>query len=251
MVRLTEWPRNPYLNDELHEWVRLHLDALGVEDVAVYATASGREDDERRILVVTEVGLLDGWYAPRGSTARYSLSVRLYPWQAVHGVDLRGETFRLWAHEHQSRWRLRLSRPALDTVADSPELGRALTQFAAACSVMAEPAGATELPMEPRAVVTPAPTGPVVAAAVVKEDADEGGEEPAFGEPEAPVESSDGGPQRAVQPRERPFEEVVATIGDLGPPPGRPPIRTAPDLAGEPAPQDERAHDLARRLGLR
>ena len=249
MVRLTEWPRNPYLNDELHEWVRLHLDALGVEDVAVYATASGREDDERRILVVTEVGLLDGWYAPRGSTARYSLSVRLYPWQAVHGVDLRGETFRLWAHEHQSRWRLRLSRPALDTVADSPELGRALTQFAAACSVMAEPSGATEVPMEVREVATPSPTGPPVAA--VAEEEDVGGEEAAFAEPEAPVESSDGGPRGVAQPRGRPLEEVVATIGDLGPPPARPPIRTEPDLAGEPGPQDERAPDLARRLGLR
>jgi hypothetical protein len=116
---------------------------------------------------------------------------------------------------------------------------------------MAEPAGATELPMEPREVVAPPATSSAVAAAIEEESEDEGGEEPAFGEPEAPVESSDGGPQRAGQSRERPFEEVVATIGDLGPPPGRPPIRTEPDLTGEPGPQDERATDLARRLGLR
>jgi len=246
MVRLTEWPRNPYLNDELHEWIRLHLDALGVDDVAVYATASGREDDERRILVVTEVGLLDGWYAPRGSTARYSLSVRLYPWQAVHGVDLRAETFRLWAHEHQSRWRLRLARPALDTMADTPELGRALTQFAAACSVMAEPAGATEVPME----------RPQAAAE---------GEEAAFAEPEAaatplpaapelpspPSEAPNGIPQLQRPAAARDLEEVVATIGDVDPPPARPPIRTEPDLAGEPGPEEARAVDLARRLGLR
>lgn len=140
-MRLADWPRNPYLNDELREWVQVHLQSLGVEDVAMYAIAAVGQDEERRVLVATEVGLLDSWYAPHGSTARFSLSVRLYPWPTVHGVDLRGETFRLWAHEHQSRWRLRLVRPALDTMADNPELGRALAEFAAACSVMAEPAG--------------------------------------------------------------------------------------------------------------
>jgi hypothetical protein len=140
-LRLANWPRNPYLNDELREWVRLHLQSLGVEDVAVYALAAVGQDEERRVLVATEAGLLDSWYAPHGSTARFSLSVRLYPWPTVHGVDLRGETFRLWAHEHQSRWRLRLARPALDTMADTPDLGRALAEFASACAVMAEPAG--------------------------------------------------------------------------------------------------------------
>jgi hypothetical protein len=140
-LRLADWPRNPYLNDELREWVQVHLQSLGVEDVAIYAIAAMGQDEERRVLVATEVGLLDSWYAPHGSTARFSLSVRLYPWPTVHGVDLRGETFRLWAHEHQSRWRLRLARPALDTMADTPELGRALAEFAAACAVMSEPAG--------------------------------------------------------------------------------------------------------------
>jgi hypothetical protein len=140
-LRLADWPRNPYLNDELREWVQVHLQSLGVEDVAIYAIAAIGQDEERRVLVATEVGLLDSWYAPHGSTARFSLSVRLYPWATVHGVDLRGETFRLWAHEHQSRWRLRLARPALDTMADTPELGRALAEFAAACAVMSEPAG--------------------------------------------------------------------------------------------------------------
>ena len=139
-MRLADWPRNPYLNDELREWVQVHLESLGVQDVAVYAIAAAGQDEERRVLVATEVGLMDSWYAPHGSTARFSLSVRLYPWATVQGVDLRGETFRLWAHEHQSRWRLRISRPALDTMADTPELGKALAEFAAACSVRAQPA---------------------------------------------------------------------------------------------------------------
>lgn len=153
-VRLTEWPRHPFLNDELREWIAIHLDALGASDVAVFATASGREEEERRLLVATEVGLVDSWYGPRASSARYSLSVRLYPWQAVHGVDLRGETSRLWAHEHETRWRLRIARPALDVVSDTPELGRALTQFAAACAVMAEPTGQAD---EAAAPEPPAP----------------------------------------------------------------------------------------------
>jgi hypothetical protein len=144
LVRLSEWPRHPFLNDEVREWIALHLQALGVSDVAMYAIAVGREEDQRRILVATEVGLLDSWYAPRGSSARYGLSVRLYPWQAVRRVDLRGETSRLWAHEHETRWRLQISRPALDILSETPELGRALTQFAAACAIMAEPAGQME-----------------------------------------------------------------------------------------------------------
>jgi len=148
-LRLADWPRNPYLNDELREWVRLHLESLGTEDIAIYALAASGQDDERRVLVATEVGLLDSWYAPHGSTARFSLSIRLYPWTTVRGVDLRGETFRLWAHEHQSRWRLRLVRPALDTMADTADLGRALAEFAAVCSVRAEPNGTAASP-QPR-----------------------------------------------------------------------------------------------------
>lgn len=249
MVRLADWPRNPYLNDELHEWVRLHLDALGVDDVAVYATPSGREDDERRIMVVTEVGLLDGWYAPRGSTARYSLSVRLYPWQSVHGVDLRGETFRLWAHEHQSRWRLRLTRPALDTVADSPELGRALTQFAAACSVMAEPAGAGEAPTEGPAT-DDLPAADAAGSVAMGSDA----EEPvaaAVAESEPQQGGSDGNPAPEDRSTLGPLEEVVVNLGEVNPLPAGPPGLTEQEPPRQPAPEEQRGTDLARRLGLR
>jgi hypothetical protein len=158
LVRLADWPRHPYLNDELREWIGLHLQALGVSDVAIFATATGREEDERRLLVATELGLLDTWYGPRTSSARYSLSVRLYPWQAVHGVDLRGETSRLWAHEHETRWRLQIGRPSLDVLSETAELGRALAQFAAVCAVMAEPAGqAAEEPVAPPVSTPPAP----------------------------------------------------------------------------------------------
>jgi hypothetical protein len=226
-LRLADWPRNPYLNDELREWVRLHLETLGTEDVAVYALAASGQDDERRVLVATEIGLLDSWYAPHGSTARFSLSVRLYPWTAVRGVDLRGETFRLWAHEHQSRWRLRLVRPALDTMADTPDLGRALAEFAAACSVMAEPSGAHAPPpaQQPRVEdAVPAFLGRAAAAEAARQ-------------PRAPS------PSAAVSPA----APMPAPSGSSPASPASP-ARTAAPVG---ATADDDVTDLERRLGLR
>lgn len=140
-MRLADWPRMPYLNDELRTWLAQHLAALHGEDVAIYAVAGGREDEARRILVVTEIGLLDGWYAPRDSSARYSLAIRLFPWATVAGGDLRAQTTRLWAHEHETVWAFRLEHPAFDTRTSDPVLGRALAEFGAACAVMAGPGG--------------------------------------------------------------------------------------------------------------
>ena len=140
-MRLADWPRMPYLNDELREWVSLQLKTLGVDEIAIYAVESGDEDEQRRILVATEIGLLDGVYAPRGSTARYSLSGRLYPWQAVRDVELRVETYRVWALEHRTRWHLRVGRPAFESATESAELGAALADFAKVAAVMAEPSG--------------------------------------------------------------------------------------------------------------
>ncbi|HET7685293.1 MAG TPA: hypothetical protein VFM19_02685 [Candidatus Limnocylindria bacterium] len=133
----------PYLNDELREWIAAQLATLGVDEIAIYAVDPQRgQDEERRVLVATEVGLIDGWYAPRGgSSARYGFTARLWPWQAVRGVDLRSETYRVWALEHRTRWWLRLARPAFESETDAPELGAALCDFAKVCAVMAEPAG--------------------------------------------------------------------------------------------------------------
>jgi hypothetical protein len=131
----------PYLNDELREWIGLQLKALGVEEIAIFALECGPQDEERRVLAATEVGLWDGLYAPRGSTARYALRSTLHAWQAVRGVRLDAETFRLWALEHQTRWHLRIHHPGFEVTIDDPELGSALADFAKVCLVMAEPAG--------------------------------------------------------------------------------------------------------------
>lgn len=140
-VRLTEWPRMPFLNDEVKEWIALELESLGVEDLAVYALEAGTEGDERRVMVATEVGLLDHRYAPFGSSARYRLAMLMYPWQVLRGVELRADTFRLWAREHRTRWSFRLHHPHFEAATESPDLGQALCDLARVCAVMAEPLG--------------------------------------------------------------------------------------------------------------
>jgi len=152
-VRLVEWPRMPYLNEEVRDWIGLELKNLGVEDLAVYAMEAGVDGDERRVIVATEVGLLDHRYAPYGSSARFRLGMLLYPWQTIRGVDLRADTFRLWAHEHRTRWSLKLAHPRFEAATESPDLGSALCHLARVCAVMAEPfgvpAGREALPPSP------------------------------------------------------------------------------------------------------
>jgi hypothetical protein len=140
-VRLTDWPRMPFLNDEVKEWIAMELASLGVEDLAVYALEAGTEGDERRVMVATEVGLLDHRYAPFGSSARYRLAMLMYPWQVLRGVELRADTFRLWAREHRTRWSFRLHHPHFEAATESPDLGQALCDLARVCAVMAEPFG--------------------------------------------------------------------------------------------------------------
>jgi len=131
----------PFLNDEVKEWIAIELKSLGVEDLAVYALEAGTEGDERRVMVATEVGLLDHRYAPFGSSARYRLAMLMYPWQVLRGVELRADTFRLWAREHRTRWSFRLHHPHFEAATESADLGQALCDLARVCAVMAEPFG--------------------------------------------------------------------------------------------------------------
>ena len=131
----------PFLNEEVKEWIALELQSLGVEDLAVYALEAGTEGDERRVMVATEIGLLDHRYAPFGSSARYRLAMLMYPWQVLRGVELRSDTFRLWAREHRTRWSFRLHHPHFEAATESPDLGQALCDLARVCAVMAEPFG--------------------------------------------------------------------------------------------------------------
>ena len=150
-MRLDDWPRMPFLSEELCGWVREHLATLGLEEIAVYALEDGSDDDGRRVLVATEVGLIDYRYGPRASTARFAINGRVFPWQAVRGVDLRVETFRLWALEHSTRWSLTTLKPRFSASTEDRQLGRALADFAKVAVVMAEPAGWPPPEDEPKA----------------------------------------------------------------------------------------------------
>jgi hypothetical protein len=140
-MRLADWPRMPFLSDELTGWIDEHLATLGLDEIAVYAVEAGRDEDERRILVATEIGLVDYHYGPQASTARFAIEGRMLPWQAVRGVDLRVETLRLWALEHRTRWSLNILKPRFTAATEDPSLGRALADFAKVAVVMAEPSG--------------------------------------------------------------------------------------------------------------
>jgi hypothetical protein len=204
-VRLTEWPRMPFLNDEVKEWIALELESLGVEDLAVYALEAGTEGDERRVMVATEVGLLDHRYAPFGSSARYRLAMLMYPWQVLRGVELRADTFRLWAREHRTRWSFRLHHPHFEAATESPDLGQALCDLARVCAVMAEPFGvpAGRVSSDVPGVI---PGGPRPLPAV---------DEKAAGDEDAPSRAEDEGTGdgRPEKPAEDAPEEVAAKEG--------------------------------------
>jgi hypothetical protein len=207
----------PFLNDEVKDWIALELQSLGVEDLAVYALEAGQEGDERRVMVATEVGLLDHRYAPFGSSARYRLAMLMYPWQVLRGVELRADTFRLWAREHRTRWSFRLHHPHFEAATESPDLGQALCDLARVCAVMAEPFGVPAgrvssdvpgvIPGGPRPIP---PTGdaPPSSGKGEGEDADEDASE----SPEASEESDDEKPEPvAAEGEPRP---TAVPIGD-------------------------------------
>lgn len=199
-MRLTEWPRMPFLNDEVKEWIAIELQTLGVEDLAVYALEAGTEGDERRVMVATEVGLLDHRYAPFGSSARYRLAMLMYPWQVLRGVELRADTFRLWAREHRTRWSFRLHHPHFEAATESPDLGQALCDLARVCAVMAEPFGvpAGRVASDVPGVI---PGGPRPLPPSPGEETDDDDEpEPAIAHDDPPMDASQNGSSVDVQP---------------------------------------------------
>ena len=159
-MRLDTWPRMPFLSEELCGWIREHLATLGLDEIAVYAVEEGGDDDGRRVLVATEIGLIDYHYGPRASTARFAINGRVFPWQAVRGVDLRVETFRLWALEHRTRWSFSVLKPRFSAGTEDPQLGRALADFAKVAVIMAEPSGWPPPEDEPKALPAAVPAAP-------------------------------------------------------------------------------------------
>jgi hypothetical protein len=206
----------PFLNDEVKEWIALELQSLGVEDLAVYALEAGQEGDERRVMVATEVGLLDHRYAPFGSSARYRLAMLMYPWQVLRGVELRADTFRLWAREHRTRWSFRLHHPHFEAATESPDLGQALCDLARVCAVMAEPFGvpAGRVSSDVPGVIPGGPRPiPPTGDAPEPSGSDDKGREDASEPVEATAEGSDDEKpaEAAAEPERRP---TAVPIGD-------------------------------------
>ena len=134
-MRISEWPRMPYLSPELCEWIYEQLVKLETEELASYAVETGRDGEARRLLVATEVGLIDYRYAPRDSdAARYGLSGTLYTWPAVAGAQLTTDVHRVWAREVRTAWRFTIGDPdfTLGVSGDEPLVG-ALLDFARIC----------------------------------------------------------------------------------------------------------------------
>jgi len=210
----------PFLNEEVKEWIALELQSLGVEDLAVYALEAGQEGDERRVMVATEVGLLDHRYAPFGSSARYRLAMLMYPWQVLRGVELRADTFRLWAREHRTRWSFRLHHPHFEAATESPDLGQALCDLARVCAVMAEPFGvpAGRVSSDVPGVIPGGPR-PIPPTGDAPESGDDGGErdedEPAEADKpaEATGDASGNGVTDAL-PAEGEQRPTAVPIGD-------------------------------------
>jgi hypothetical protein len=204
----------PFLNEEVKEWIAIELQSLGVEDLAVYALEAGQEGDERRVMVATEVGLLDHRYAPFGSSARYRLAMLMYPWQVLRGVELRADTFRLWAREHRTRWSFRLQHPHFEAATESPDLGQALCDLARVCAVMAEPFGvpAGRVSSDVPGVIPggPRPIPPTGDAPPSTEPGGGDGEEPSEAD-EAVAEGSDDEKPAATEGGPRP---TAVPIGD-------------------------------------
>jgi hypothetical protein len=217
----------PFLNEEVKEWIALELQSLGVEDLAVYALEAGNEGDERRVMVATEIGLLDHRYAPFGSSARYRLAMLMYPWQVLRGVELRSDTFRLWAREHRTRWSFRLHHPHFEAATESPDLGQALCDLARVCAVMAEPFGVPAgrvssdvpgvipggpRPLPPSTDGSAPPTEPGTGEPIsgTDGDADDGEEEPA----EVPSEGE--AKDEAAGADDEPRDESTAAAVQIG-----------------------------------
>ncbi len=216
-MRLTEWPRMPFLNDEVKEWIAIELQTLGVEDLAVYVLEAGTEGDERRVMVATEVGLLDHRYAPFGSSARYRLAMLMYPWQVLRGVELRADTFRLWAREHRTRWSFRLHHPHFEAATESPDLGQALCDLARVCAVMAEPFGvpAGRVSSEVPGVIPGGPR-PLPPAPTPDGTADEDDDEHRDLEADVGLEHENGSPDPAAarQPGSELAGQVEPTVAE-------------------------------------
>ncbi len=111
------------------------LGDLGAVEYAAHVTVG--ENGRQRILVATDIGLLDYSWSSSGSDP-WLLRGQVYRWRNVHALRL--QTDAQWdddQNEARSLWRLVADDPKIELVADSVTGGRdavaALLAFARAC----------------------------------------------------------------------------------------------------------------------
>jgi hypothetical protein len=114
------------------------LGELDANELATHVTVNP-ENGRQRILVATDVGLLDYSWAPSGSGGDdWLLRGSLYRWRSVRGLRLQTDA-QLGDDPRETRsiWRLVSEDPKLELAADSIGLEReavdALLAFARAC----------------------------------------------------------------------------------------------------------------------
>jgi hypothetical protein len=118
--------------------VQRELGELGANELAAHVTLHA-DGERQRILVATEVGLLDYNYAPTSAgSATYELRGGLHRWQSIRGLRLQSDA--QWDdNERKARsvWRLVAEEPKIELSAESVEEDRAevtaLLDFARAC----------------------------------------------------------------------------------------------------------------------
>lgn len=120
--------------------VQRELGELGVPELAAHV-AHHADGERQRILVATEVGLLDFNYGPSSpGAATYELRGGLHRWSGVRGFRLQSDA--QWddnARTARSVWRLVAEEPHIELTAESNDTSRtdvtALLDFARACLV--------------------------------------------------------------------------------------------------------------------
>ncbi|MDP9467259.1 MAG: hypothetical protein M3P32_00745 [Chloroflexota bacterium] len=118
-----------------------HLGELGAAEYAAHVELN-RENGRLRVLVATDVGLLDYHYQPAGSDPEgpWALRGQLYRWMSVKGLRLQTDGQLEDADETSEArwiWRLTAEEPKIELTAESQAEGErspdALLPLARAC----------------------------------------------------------------------------------------------------------------------
>lgn len=112
------------------------LGELGATEYAAHVAVA--DNGRQRILLATDVGLLDYSWAPSGPDEAWFLRGQLHRWPSVRGLRLQTDAqLDPKTGEARSIWRLVAEDPKIELAADSVSGGRegvaALLAFAKAC----------------------------------------------------------------------------------------------------------------------